>query len=385
MSLPNKKEQQDERARIGLRASLVGLVANALLAASKIVAGSLSGSVSILADGINNLSDSGSVLISWFSLRIAQKPGDRDHPFGHGRAEYIGSLAIAVVILYVGLDLLKSSIQAILSPLAPQFSWWVACITALSIPAKVFLWVFYKKRGKEYNLSALSAAAQDSFNDILITSAVLVGLFASHYYGILADGWLGVLVSLFILWSGVGLIRGTSSALIGGKPDRKLGGRILEIIKKYPEITGVHDFVLHDYGPGRSMASIHAEVDANARLLDIHDIIDQAEQEILRELNLPITIHMDPTLPDGAPGKEIKASIEKYLEQLDPPLTLHDFRMVPGRKIIKLIFDIAVPADYHEDGLIDRVSAYAKSFDIRHQCIIQLDRDYFVQKRKADE
>lgn len=375
----------NERARVGLRASLLGLLLNASLAASKIVVGSLARSVSILADGINNLSDSGSVLISWFSLRMSQKPGDKDHPFGHGRIEYIGTLAIAVIILYVGIDLLKSSVQAILKPEAPQFSWLLAGVTAFSVPVKLFMWRFYLKRGKAYNISSLNAAAQDSLNDVIITSVVVLGLFVSHFFGIHVDGWLGALVSLFILWSGIKLVRENSTALIGGKPDAELGGKILDIIRKYPEITGVHDFMLHDYGPGRTMASLHAEVAADARLIEIHDVVDQAEQEILHKLGLPITIHMDPTLPPDAPGQEVKTALEQFLAGQVPPLSLHDFRIVPGKRVIKLVFDVVVPADYHDKHLDEKISRYVRSLDERYQCVIQYDRDYFSKENGGED
>ena len=370
-------QAQNERARSSLRASFVGLAVNACLALSKIIAGSISGSVSILADGINNLADTGSVLISWLSMYLARKPGDKNHPFGHGRMEYIGSLAIAVLIIYVGIDLIKSSLDAILRPQAPTFSWWIAGLTALSIPAKLFLYRYYKKHGRAYNMTTLLAAAQDSINDVVISLAVLSGLFASHFLNLLVDGWLGLLVSVFILISGFKLIRDMMNALIGGQPDRELGNKILRILARYPEITDTHDFVLHDYGPGRSMASIHAEVDADSQLIEIHDVVDQAEQDIMQELGLSITIHMDPTLPSDAPGQEVKSELKAFLASRTPPLSLHDFRLVPGRRIIKLIFDVSVPVDYQAEGLIKEIETFARSLDPRYQCVIQIDRDYF--------
>lgn len=385
MDTGSHETKANERARVGLRASLIGLLLNALLAASKIAVGSLSGSVSILADGINNLSDSGSVLISWFSLRMSQKPSDKDHPFGHGRIEYIGTLAIAVIILYVGIDLLKNSALAVLKPEAPQFSWLLAGITAVSVPVKLFMWRFYLKRGRAYNISSLNAAAQDSLNDVLITSMVVLGLLASHFFNVQLDGWLGALVSLFILWSGIKLVRENSTALIGGKPDAELGGKILDIIKQYPEITGVHDFMLHDYGPGRTMASLHAEVPADSLLVEIHDVIDQAEQEIQQKLGLPITIHMDPTLPPDAPGQEVKAALESFLASHVPPLSMHDFRIVPGKRVIKLVFDVVIPTDYHNPRLTDEISKYARSLDARHQCVIQYDHDLFNRLNDGED
>ena len=382
MSQPKIQEQQEERARIGLRASFIGLIVNGLLAASKIIAGSISGSVSILADGLNNLSDTGSVIISWLSLYLARKPEDHNHPYGHGRFEYIGSLAIAVVIVYVGIDLLKSSIQAIINPVAPLFSWWIAALTSVGIPAKIFLYLYNRNRGKAYNLSTLKAAAQDSFNDVLITSAVLIGLLLSQFAGILADGWLGILVSGFILYSGISLIKDTVTVLVGGKPDQDIGNKILDVIMRYPVIQGYHDFVLHDYGPGKTMASIHVEVDASLNLMDVHEVVDEIEQEILRTLNLPITIHMDPVLPITAPGQEVKQRITAYLEGLTPPLSMHDFRMVAGKRTTKVIFDVVVPADHHDEKLISQISAYVRTIDPSFVSFIRIDRDYFTKREE---
>lgn len=384
MSLNQATSNTQKRAQVGLRASLIGLALNLVLAAGKIIFGSISGAVSVLADGINNLSDSASVLISWASLKLAQKPGDKDHPFGHGRMEYIGTLAIAVIILYIGIDLMKTSVQAIIKLESISFTWLLLGITALTIPVKLFMWRFYLRRATRYDIPSLHAAAKDSFNDVLITSSVVLGLLAFRFFGLQLDGWLGALVSLVILWNGISLIMETSTSIIGGKPDAEKGKRILEIIKKYPEILGVHDFVLHDYGPGRTLASLHAEVDAYATLLDIHDVIDTAEQEIMKELDLEITIHLDPVLPEGSPGQEVKDQLIAYLDSLQPPLKMHDFRLVPGKRVIKLIFDIEVPLDYHNDKLIEQVSAYAKTLDGRNQCFIQLDRDYFSDEAKPE-
>lgn len=382
MKPDQKNGTGEQRAQIGLRATATGLVINALLAVTKITAGTLSGSVSILADGVNNLSDTASVIISMVSLRIARKPGDIDHPFGHGRMEYLGTLAISIIILYVGIDLVKSSIQAIRFPNAPDFSWLIVGITALGIPAKAFLWRFYRHHGKRYGIQPLLASSQDSFNDVLVTSSVVLGSLVSRFFGINLDGWLGVLVSAFILFSGINLIKGTATDLMGGKPDAELGSKVLAILRKYPEIIDVHDFVLHDYGPGRSMASIHAEVSASETLLEMHEVIDQAEQEILRELDLIISIHLDPVIPLDAPGQGKKALITQFLKDMEPPLTMHDFRMVPGKRVIKLIFDVSVPLDYkkeQEDRLVKSISNYMRKIDERHQCVIKIDRDYFSQ------
>ena len=373
------KQYELERAQVSLRASLIGLLCNVLLAASKIAAGIISGAVSILADGINNLSDSATVIVSMLSMSMARKPGDAEHPFGHGRLEYVGSLVISSIILYIGVDLLLSSVQAVLHPSAPMFSWVIVGLTAVTLPVKWAMLRMYRKNGEKYKIQTLKAAAQDSFNDILITSAVVVGLLVLYFFGIVIDGYLGVLVSGIILFSGICLIRETVNDLIGGKPDRELGEKILTILKKYPELLGEHDFVLHDYGPGRKMASIHAEVSAGVNLLDIHDVVDQAEQEILRELGLPISIHIDPVMPDDDPAQGPKTRIEEFLARQDPPLSLHDFRMIPGKRQIRLIFDVVVPETFgDEEELIQRISEFARQINPRFECIIQVDRNYFT-------
>lgn len=376
----NQQNKRDKRAQAGLRASYIGLFVNIVLAVSKIVLGSLSGSVSILGDGFNNLSDTGSVLISYFSLRMAAKPGDKDHPFGHGRMEYLGALGIALLILYIGIDLIKKSILAIQSPDRPMFTWLIFAITAAGVPVKFLLWRYYRVQGKRFDMATLRAAAQDSINDVIITSSVLLGMLVSHLFDLTLDGWLGLLVAAFILFGGIKIIKETVDDLLGGPPDRELGFKVLEILKRYPEILGVHDFVLHNYGPGKSMASIHAEVEASASLLEIHEVVDRAEQEVLAKLALPLVIHMDPVLPDDEPGQTRKALLSAYLADMSPPLRLHDFRVVPGKRIIKLIFDIEVPIDFEgEEALIQQVSTYAKTLDVRHHCVIGIDKDYFSE------
>lgn len=370
---------QKKRAQVSLRATVIGLAANVVLAASKIAVGLASHSVSVLADGFNNLSDTGAVLVSFFSMWLAQKPRDKEHPFGHGRLEYIGSLAISVLILYIGIDLMRTSFEAVRTPQAPLFSWTVLLITAASIPVKVFLYFFYKKHGKAHGIDTLLASAQDSANDVLTTSAIIAGLLLSHFQGVLIDGYLGLGVAGLIIYSGIRIMRDTVNRLIGGKPDKALGNQAISMLLAHPDIQGVHDFVLHDYGPGRAFASVHAEVDASGNILEIHEVIDQAELEILEKLHLPINIHMDPVVKDeggeDSPGKRIAG----YLSAYDPPLSMHDFRVVPGKTLIKLIFDIIVPLDAarSDEEIAADITAFARSLDPRYRCIIHVDHDYF--------
>lgn len=370
---------QKKRAQVSLRATVIGLIANIILAVSKIIVGSLSKSLSVMADGFNNLSDTGAVLVSFLSMWLAQKPRDKEHPFGHGRMEYIGSLAISVLILYIGIDLFRSSFMAVRNPQAPLFSWIVFFITAGSIPVKFFLYFFYKKHGKSQNIETLLAAAQDSFNDVITTTVVVAGLLLSHFYGVLIDGYLGLAVAALILWSGIKIMRDTVNRLIGGTPDKALGTEAINMLLARPEIKGIHDFVLHDYGPGRAFASVHAEVDAKGDVLEIHEVIDEVEREILDKLHLPINIHMDPVIEDemgeDSPGKRIAA----FLDSFNPPLSMHDFRVVPGKSLIKLIFDVTVPMESKQKDadIVKSITQFVGGLDPRYRCIITIDHDYF--------
>jgi len=376
---PLNSINQEKRAQVSLRATVIGLIANILLAGSKILVGLQAQAVSVVADGFNNLSDMGAVLVSFISLWLARKPRDEAHPFGHGRMEYIGSLAISMLILYIGLDLARTSWQAIRAPKMPLFSWPVLFITAAGIPVKVFLYFFYRKNGREYNIDPLLASAQDSINDVLITTVIVAGLLLSHFYGLLADGFLGLGVAVLILFSGFKILRDTVNRLIGGRPDKALGAGAIAILRSFPEILDIHDFVLHDYGPGRAYASVHAEVQGNAKLLDIHEAIDRAEREIMARLKLPINIHIDPVLPDAGGEDSLAKRISAYLSEYDPPLSMHDFRLVPGKTLIKLIFDITIPAEAQqkEEEMIADITAFAQGLDPRHRCIINVDHDYF--------
>jgi len=370
---------QEKRAQGSLRPTFICLAANVLLSASKIVVGISAKSVSVVADGLNNLTDMGAVLVSFISLRLARKPKDMEHPFGHGRMEYIGSLVISILILYIGLDLARTSWGAITRPEAPIFTWAVFIITVAGIPVKVFLFFFYRRNGKSYSIASLAASAQDSLNDVMTTTMIAIGLLLSHFFGLLVDGYLGLGVAVLILWSGYRILRDTVTQLIGGKPDKALGTQAITILRSYPEILGLHDFVLHDYGPGRAYASVHAEVSASTSLISIHEAIDRAEREIMDCLDLPINIHMDPVVADEVGSDSPAKKITAFLTGYNPPLSMHDFRMVPGKTRIKLIFDITLPVDtsHKEDEIIRDISAFAQSLDPRHRCIINVDYNYF--------
>ena len=328
---------QRVRGAYGTLASCVGIGTNLLLALAKFLVGIATGSVAVTADAANNLSDAGGSIVSLVSVRLAQKPMDREHPYGHGRMEYIGALGVGVLILLMGVELLKSGVESILSPQALNFGWIPLGILLMSILAKGWLYGFYTKLGKAIDSATLLAAAKDSVSDVLATSAVAVSMLVGRFLGWPVDGWMGTAVALVVLKAGYDVCKDTVDSLLGGTPDKALGQEIIKRLMRYDQILGVHDLMLHDYGPGRCVASIHAEVPADGNILELHEIIDRAEREIGEELHLPICIHMDPIVSGDPETDRAEAAMKEYLTSLNPALKLHDFRRVPGEKQVNLI------------------------------------------------
>ena len=378
--VPDWKEtqRQDVRAAYGTLGSLTGMVLNLLLSGMKILLGMLTGSVAVTADGINNLSDAGGSLVALLAVRMAQKPYDEDHPFGHGRIEYLGALIVGCLIGFFGVELFTSGIESIVAKKAVEVSALSLVLMVLGALVKLWMWRFYTCIGKKTDNPTMIAAGKDSMSDAVSTGAVVVSLAIGMVFSWPLDGYVGILVSLLVLKAAFDVLKDTVNRLLGGKPDKELGSKILEMLRRYPEIMGVHDFVLHDYGPGRCMASIHAEVDAGANIVEIHEVIDRAEREIGRELKLPICIHMDPIVTGDAETEAAKVMVAKCLAGLETPLKLHDFRRVPGEKQINLIFDVLIPASVKDTDAIEKaVGEYVRGVDPRFQCVIQFDRDYF--------
>ena len=370
-------DEATRRNRYGTVGSAVGIAVNALLALMKLLVGLATGSVAVVADAANNLSDAGGSVVSLISMRIAQKPVDLEHPFGHGRMEYIGTLGVGVIILLMGFELAKSGVESIVSPAPLAFGWVPFCILVMSIALKLWLWRFYTSVGKEIDSSALLAAAKDSQSDVLATGAVAVSMLVGHVASIAIDGWMGLIVALLVLKAGWEVCRDTIDSLLGGKPDPTLGQEIVDMLLQHEMILGVHDLIIHDYGPGRCVASIHAEVPCDGSLVGIHEVIDRAELEISEKLNIPICIHMDPVETGNAETDMTKAKLAEYLHTLQPGLKLHDFRRVPGEDRINLIFDVVIPAGYSDTSMLrDRLCEYAVTLDPRHRCVIRFDLDY---------
>lgn len=331
------------RQQYGRLGSVVGIAVNLLLSAGKLAAGALAGSVAITADGVNNLSDAGSSLISLVSFRLAARPADEEHPFGHARIEYLSSMAVAALILLLGVELLQSSVKKIFSPEEALFSWLTAGVLAVSIFAKLWLYRFTRELGRRIDSELMAATAADSLSDVLATGGVLFSVLASPVLGFSLDGYMGVLVALFILRSGVGIIREAMDQLLGEAPTGELVAEIENYVRSYDGVLDCHDLVVHSYGPGRCFATVHAEVPARRDIMTSHDIIDNIERNILAEKGIHLVIHMDPVADDDAGVAQHRQLIKEVLEELGPELGFHDFRMVTGPSHTNMIFDVTAP------------------------------------------
>lgn len=369
---------QAVRKRLGTVGSAVGVGVNALLALLKLLLGSLTGSVAVTADAVNNLSDAAGSVVSLVSMRLAQKPVDKEHPFGHGRMEYLGALAVGVLILVMGIETFTSGVKSIFSPTPIAFGWLPFCLLILSILMKGGLFFFYRSVGRLIDFPSLIAAAKDSLSDVLATSAVVVSMVIGYNFSLPIDGYMGVLVSLLVLKAGFEVVRDTADSLMGGRKNPELGREIIDRMMKYDNILGTHDLMIHDYGPGRCIASIHAEVPADGDILVLHEIIDRAEHEIGEELNIPLCIHMDPIVTGDARTDEATARLSEFLRSLNGGFMLHDMRMVPGDNRTNLIFDVVIPAGFTDTkALTEKICRAAKEIDPRYECVIHYDIDYY--------
>ena len=366
------------RTRIGAFAGAVGIVCNAVLCVAKILIGFLAGSVSIIADGVNNLSDAASNIISLFGFKLAAKPADRDHPYGHGRFEYLAGLIVAVLILVIGVELLKSSIEKIITPAPVEFSWVLVVVLALAIAVKLWMMVFNSKLGRLINSQTLVATAADSRNDVIATSAVLIAALISHFTGFELDAWMGVAVALFILWSGIGLVRDTIDPLLGGPADPELVEHIERTIMAHDGVLGIHDLMVHDYGPGRVFASVHAEVPAEVPVLQSHELIDDIEEAFRREDGMEVIIHLDPIVTSDPIAQRFRAWLADSITTIDPRLTVHDVRMVPGEGHTNVLFDCVKPfeLDMTPEELTRRIEAMVREYDATYNAIVKVDAAY---------
>ena len=363
------------REKYGILSGIVGIFFNILLFSLKFFAGLLSGAISIIADAFNNLSDAGSSIITMIGFRISTQEADSDHPFGHGRSEYIAGLIVSIIILIMAFELIHSSFMKILHPEPVSFTPIVLLILAISILVKLYMYCYNTYISKKIASTALRATATDSFSDCLATSAVLLAMLVSHFLSVNIDGYCGILVGLFILWGGIQAARDTISPLLGQAPDPKFIQNIKSIVAQYPEVLGTHDLIVHDYGPGRRMISLHAEVPAKGDILKLHDTIDNIERRLQKELCCSAVIHMDPIMNDDAETLECQDLVKGILAEIDASLTLHDFRIVKGPTHTNLIFDLVVPyqTPYSMDALKDAVKKKLQEKNAQYFAVIQID------------
>ena len=368
------------RQAYGQLCGAVGIGLNLLLFAGKLFAGTISGSIAITADAFNNLSDAGSSVVTLLGFRLAGRKPDPEHPFGHGRMEYISGLAVAGLILLMGVELGKSSLKKILSPEEIVSSPLVLAILAVSVAVKLYMFYYNRSIGKKIKSAAMSATATDSLSDAVSTTAVLIATLVGQLTGLNIDGWVGLLVALFILFSAYKAAKETLSPLLGQTPDPEFVERIEQIVLSYPEVLNVHDLIVHDYGPGRMMISLHAEVSADGDLLQLHDVIDNAEHRLKKELGCMAVIHMDPIITNDAHTDALRMAVAEKVKSIDPRLTIHDFRIVPGSTHTNLIFDVVVPYDVKltADEVRRRIGALVKELDENYFAVVQVDNSYVL-------
>ena len=364
------------RQAVGMRASVVGIALNTLLCAAKAAIGLAAGSISIVADALNNLSDAASNIISLLGFKLASKPADAGHPYGHGRYEYLAGLSVAVLVLVVGVELARGSVDKLLNPAPVEYSAVLVAVLLLSIAVKLWMMLFNAQVGKEIDSGVLAAASVDSRNDVITTAAVLAAAGVSYFTGFELDGWVGLAVAAFILWSGVELVRDAVDPLLGKPADPETIKLIENKMLSHKGILGIHDLIVHDYGPGRVFASIHAEVDSSVDILTSHELIDAIEQDFLKNEGLAVVIHLDPIVTSDARVSKLRKWISEDVAQIDPRLSIHDLRIVPGENRTNVIFDCYEPyaVEIGEDELKTMISQHVSEKFPQYFCVIKIDR-----------
>lgn len=370
----------DEKTRFayGKLAGGTGIACNVLLFFIKLAAGLLASSVAIIADAFNNLSDAGSSIVTLFGFKLSAAPADREHPFGHGRMEYLSALAVAALIMVAGFELALSSAEKIFAPSLPQVNFLTLGILVLSMAVKLWMALFYRRIGKKIDSETLVAACADSRNDVICTGVVLVSAAVSMAFGLAVDGYVGVLVALFVLWSGFSIMRETVSPLLGQAPDPALVKEISDTVLSFDGIVGMHDLMVHNYGPGRVIVSLHAEVPCDVPITKSHDVVDCAERELKEKFHVSACIHMDPVDVADPRTKELKRVAQNILKEVDERLSLHDFRVVPGDTHTNLIFDMVVPFELEEQrsALILEVQRRIHAVDGHLFAVITAEHSY---------
>lgn len=334
------------RAAYGNLAGAVGIVCNVLLCAAKLAAGAVAGSIAIMADAVNNLSDASSSVVTLLGFQLSRRPADAEHPYGHARFEYLAGLTVSVIILFIGFELGKTSLDKILHPQAVNFSTVTGIVLAASILVKLWLAAFNRKLGRRIGSKALIATAADSRNDVISTTAILAASVLGRLANLPLDGWMGLAVAVFIFISGIGLVRDTVNPLLGQAPSQELTQHIARKVLSYPGVLGTHDLMVHDYGPGQRFASVHVEMDSSKNVMECHDIIDNIERDFHDQDNIHLVIHYDPIVMGDQALDSVQSWVRCTLQTIDPMLSMHDFRMVPGPTHTNLVFDVMVPPNF---------------------------------------
>ena len=371
------------RTAYGTLSSIVGIICNVILFGAKFLIGFLAGSISVMADAFNNLSDAASSIVGLVGVKMAEKPADKDHPFGHGRIEYISAFIVAFIVIQVGFSLFKTSLRKIFHPDDMAFNWISIVFLLMSIGVKLWLALFNRKLGKRINSKVLLATSTDALGDVIATSSTILSMVV---YGILAvniDGIVGIAVSVVVMFAGVNIAKDTLAPLIGEAIDPKLYQEITNFVESFDGIEGTHDLIIHNYGPSRSMASIHAEVPNDVDIEVSHEIIDQIEREAGRRFGMLLVIHMDPIETHDQRVRQFHQMVQSVLEELDSRLKFHDFRVVYGKEHVNLIFDLVVPREYNfavQETLKTKISAMVREKDPRCQCVITAENSFVAEE-----
>lgn len=378
--IKDKDNVQDRnvREKYGMLSSITGVIVNILLSVFKLIIGALAGSMSIISDALNNISDAGSSIVTMIGFKMSQKKVDSDHPWGHGRMEYISAFIVDILIILVGFELLQSSVEKIINPELPNINNVTIILLVVAILVKLWLFIFYKKIAKTISSAAIKGNAYDSISDSISTFAVLVSALVAKFMGVSIDGYVSLLVSVFILITGFKALKEIIDILLGMKPDPEFVKNIEKFAVKYDTIEGIHDIMVHDYGPGRKIVSFHAEVPANSDICKAHDIIDQMEQDIFEEFGCITTIHMDPIVVDNEEINKMKKETEEIVKGINEKFSIHDFRMTDGGERVNLIFDLVIPTDekVNVEETITKIQKEIHNKNKKYYAVIKAEHSY---------
>lgn len=384
-----KNSEETEKAGVrtayGVLSSVVGILCNLILFGTKLIIGFLLNSLSVMADAFNNLSDAASSIIGFIGVKMAERPADEEHPFGHGRIEYIAAFIVAFLVIQVGFSFLKGAVGKIREPEELKFQAVSIIILLLSVCVKLWLGMFNRKLGRRIDSKVMLATAADSMGDVVTTSATILSVVVYYFSGLNIDGFVGLFVALIVIWAGIGIARDTLAPLIGEAIDPQIGQKIKEFVEGYEGIVGSHDLIIHNYGPSKSMASIHAEVPNDTEIEESHEIIDRIEKEAYDKMGILLTIHMDPIETKDEFVLEVRRSVEETVAGVDSLLSIHDFRLVDGKHQINLIFDMIVPHEYGDEKqkeITHEVISRLKNIDPRYNCVINVEKSYMAGSQK---